>query len=60
MAHAIYSEGVKCIQRGVGSVEVKKGIDFAVEKVVDHLHKQTRTISSKEEITSGVVRGGRS
>jgi len=52
LAHAIYSEGVKCIQRGVGSVEVKKGIDFAVEKVVDHLHQQTRTISSKEEITS--------
>lgn len=52
LAHAIYSEGCKSIRRGVGAVGVKGGIDFAVEKVVDHLHSQTRSISSKEEITA--------
>jgi chaperonin GroEL len=51
LAYAIYSEGCKSVRRGVGSVEVKRGIDLAVEKVVEHLHSQTRKISSKEEIT---------
>lgn len=51
LAHAIYAEGCKSVRRGVGAVDVKRGIELAVEKVVDHLHGQTKSISSKEEIT---------
>lgn len=51
LAYAIFAEGCKSVRRGVGSVDVKRGIDLAVEKVVDHLHGQTRPISTKEEVT---------
>jgi chaperonin GroEL len=51
LAHSIYSEGCRSVRRGVSATEVKKGIDFAVQRVVGHLHEQTRSISTKEEIT---------
>lgn len=54
LAYAICAEGCKSVRRGVGAVDVKRGIDLAVQKVVDHLHSQTRNVTSKEDVVSGV------
>ena len=39
LAEAIYREGLKTVTAGANAMEVKKGIDKAVESVVDNLKK---------------------
>lgn len=50
LAQAIYREGVKNVTAGSNPMEVKRGIDKAVETVVAALGKVSKTINSKDEI----------
>jgi len=51
MALAIYQEGLRNITAGANPMAVKKGIDKAVEKCVEHIEtKLTKTLSKKEEM----------
>jgi chaperonin GroEL len=50
LAEAIYREGLKTVTAGANAMEVKKGIDKAVEKVVDHLKKLSTPIKGATDI----------
>lgn len=50
LAREIYEQGMKKIEAGVNSVEVKKGIDLAVKDVVSYLSKQSEQITEEAQL----------
>ncbi|MBN1114212.1 MAG: chaperonin GroEL [Oligoflexia bacterium] len=50
LAQAIYKEGVKAVAAGLNPMEIKKGIDAAVQKVVSELEKLSKPINNQKEI----------
>jgi len=50
LAEAIYKEGLKALTSGVNPVLLKRGIDAAVECVIEELKKQSKPIKSQGEI----------
>ncbi|MCW1930593.1 MAG: chaperonin GroEL [Candidatus Kerfeldbacteria bacterium] len=50
LAQAIAREGIKNVVAGANPVVLKHGIDKGVRAIVDHLKKQSKKISTKEEI----------
>ncbi|MCH7874464.1 MAG: chaperonin GroEL [Gemmatimonadetes bacterium] len=51
LAQAIFREGLKSVTAGVNPMAIKRGIEKAVDKVVDELKKISVTSSGKKEIT---------
>lgn len=51
LAQAIYREGFKVITAGASPMEVKRGIDFAVEEVIKELKKISKPIKGQKEIS---------
>jgi chaperonin GroEL len=49
LAHALIEEGFKNLAAGANPLELKRGIDKGVEKVVAAIKKQSRKLKSKEE-----------
>ncbi|MCC6952078.1 MAG: chaperonin GroEL [Phycisphaerales bacterium] len=49
-AEAIYAEGLKVITSGANPNLVKRGIDSAVEAIVDELRKMSKKVDSSKEI----------
>jgi len=50
LAQAIYREGYKVVAAGINPMEVKRGIDVAVEEVVKELKKQSKPVKEQKEI----------
>lgn len=50
LAEAIYREGVKMVTAGANPTEVKRGIDIAVEKVVEFLKDISKKVETTREI----------
>ena len=50
LAHAIVREGAKSVAAGANPMDVKRGVDLAVEAIVADLGKKSRKISSSDEI----------
>jgi len=50
LAQSIVREGMKSVAAGMNPMDLKRGIDLAVSKVIDQLHKRSRRISSSAEI----------
>jgi chaperonin GroEL len=50
LAQAIYREGLKNVTAGANPMDLKRGIDIAVEKVIDFLKKTSKSIDTKNEI----------
>ncbi|ACT34325.1 chaperonin GroEL [Candidatus Hodgkinia cicadicola Dsem] len=50
LAQAIIKEGVKAVATGANPVDLKRGIDLAVDEVAKILHSNSKRISSLEEI----------
>lgn len=50
LAATIYSEGLKYIAAGSNPVELKRGMDKAVEAVVSNLRELSRDVSTNDEI----------
>src|SRR6266496_4681615 len=50
LAHAIVREGAKAVAAGLNPMDLKRGIDLAVEAVVADLAKRSKKISTNEEI----------
>jgi len=50
LAQAIFREGAKIVAAGHNPMEIKKGIDAAVEKIVDALKKQSKATKNQKEI----------
>ena len=51
LAQAIYREGMKNVTAGANPIALKRGIDRAVEKVVEDLRKISKPIKDKKEIS---------
>jgi len=50
LAHAIFREGVKNVVAGANPMDIKRGIDKAVEAVVEELKKLSKPVVEKKEI----------
>jgi chaperonin GroEL len=50
MAEAIFCEGLKNVTAGATAMELKRGIDAAVEAVIAEFKKQSKPISSSKEV----------
>ncbi|MCE2510403.1 MAG: chaperonin GroEL [Alphaproteobacteria bacterium] len=51
LAHAILKEGVKAVAAGMNPMDLKRGIDLAVQAAVADVQKRSKKISTGEEIT---------
>ncbi len=51
LAQAIYREGYKVVAAGANPMDVKRGIDIAVEEVVKELKKQSKPTKEQKEIS---------
>src|SRR4030066_44472 len=50
LAQAIYREGYKIVAAGVNPMDLKRGIDHAVEEVVKELKKLSKPVKEQKEI----------
>lgn len=50
LAQAIFREGLKNVTAGANPMDLKRGIDLAVTKVVEYLKSISKTIETSEEI----------
>src|SRR5450432_823866 len=50
LAQAIVKEGAKAVAAGINPMDLKRGIDLAVEAIVADLKKNSKKVSSNEEI----------
>ncbi|HHN66692.1 MAG TPA: chaperonin GroEL, partial [Thermopetrobacter sp.] len=50
LAQSIYREGVKAVAAGANPMALKRGIEKAVEKVVEAIGKQSKPVSGDQEI----------
>ena len=51
LAQAIITEGLKNVTAGANPMDLKRGIDSAVNQVLDHLKSMSKDVSKKEEIS---------
>jgi chaperonin GroEL len=50
LAAAIVKEGVRGVAAGMNPMDLKRGVDLAVEAIVEDLKKHSKTITSNDEI----------
>src|SRR6266540_3912460 len=50
LAHAIVREGSKAVAAGMNPMDLKRGVDRAVETIVADLQKNSKNVTSNEEI----------
>jgi len=50
LAQSIYAHGIKNVAAGANPMDLKRGIDKAVEAVIENLHKQSKNIKGSQEI----------
>jgi chaperonin GroEL len=50
LAHAIVREGAKAVAAGMNPMDLKRGVDLAVESIVADLQKNSKNVTSNEEI----------
>ncbi|MCS7018210.1 MAG: chaperonin GroEL [Cytophagales bacterium] len=50
LAQAIFASGIRNVAAGANPMDLKRGIDKAVAKVVEHLKSQSKTITTSAEI----------
>ncbi len=50
LAQALYREGLKNVTAGANPMDLKRGVDLAVSKVVEHLKSVSRDVEGRNEI----------
>jgi chaperonin GroEL len=50
LAHAIVREGIKAVAAGMNPMDLRRGIDLAVEAVVADVQKRSKKVASNDEI----------
>ena len=50
LAHGIFREGTKAVAAGMNPMDLKRGVDVAVDAVVEDLQRNSKKITSNEEI----------
>ncbi|MBS1486396.1 MAG: chaperonin GroEL [Bacteroidetes bacterium] len=51
LAQALFNHGIKNVAAGANPMDLKRGIDKAVEAIVENLKKQSKNIKGSQEIT---------
>jgi len=51
LAHSIVREGVKAVAAGLNPMDLRRGIESAVEAVVEDLKKRSKKVSTNDEIS---------
>ncbi len=51
LAHAIVKEGTKAVAAGMNPMDLKRGIDAAVDAVIAELKRRSKKVTSSEEIS---------
>ena len=59
LAQAIVREGVKYVTAGMNPMDIKRGIDKAVEQVIDKLKTSSKKVKANEEVASKRLLAGR-
>jgi chaperonin GroEL len=49
LAHAIYAEGVRNVVAGASAIDLKRGLDHALETAITALKRQSRPVKSRKE-----------
>lgn len=56
LAQAIVREGMKSVAAGMNPMDLKRGVDFAVSKVVENLKSRSKAVSNSQEIAQvGII-----
>jgi chaperonin GroEL len=55
LAQAIVKEGAKAVAAGLNPMDLKRGIDMAVNSVVDALTKKSKKIGTSAEVSQVVL-----
>jgi chaperonin GroEL len=50
LAHAIVKEGVKAVAAGMNPMDLKRGVDMAVQAVIEDVKKRSRAVTTNAEI----------
>ncbi len=50
LAHGIVKEGTKAVAAGMNPMDLKRGIDLAVDAVIEDLRRNSKRVTSNEEI----------
>src|SRR5512135_2805152 len=50
LAHAIVREGAKAVAAGMNPMDLKRGVDLAIETIVADLQKNSKNVTSNDEI----------
>jgi len=50
LTQAIFGHGIKNVAAGANPMDIKRGIDKAVAKIVENLHKQSKAIKDTSEV----------
>ena len=50
LAHAMVREGVKAVAAGMNPMDLKRGVDIAVDAVVKDIQKRSKKVSTNDEI----------
>ena len=50
LAPAIYAEGCKSVAAGINPMDLRRGVNIAVDAVIEELRKMTKAVSSNDEI----------
>src|SRR5712672_43970 len=50
LAHAMVREGVKAVAAGMNPMDLKRGVDMAVDAVVEDIQKRSKKVSTNDEI----------
>jgi chaperonin GroEL len=50
LAHAMVREGVKAVAAGMNPMDLKRGVDMAVDAVVQDIQKRSKKVSTNDEI----------
>ena len=54
LAQSIVTEGMKSVAAGMNPMDLKRGVDLAVTKVVENLAGRSKTVSGSNEIAEGL------
>jgi chaperonin GroEL len=52
LAEAIFTEGLKAVVAGVNPIQMKAGIEQAVEDIIENLHKMSIKIKNRDEMAN--------
>ena len=55
LAEAIYNEGLRAVVSGANPMDIKRGIDRAVEKVIEGLKSQSKPVTGKMIAQVGTI-----